>query len=118
MVFQVKGTACASSKNLRGRREVVEDRAGAFAKEVMVVPIGGIPCCVAEKDAAVLVSVRLVRERLSGECNEFMEVAGDTPFERYERRRRCYRMELRVSGETIGWCNAESACRQHDRTYA
>lgn len=90
-VFQVRGTACASSKYLRGSSEVAEEAAGAFANEVMVVPIGGIPCWIAEKEAAVLASVRFVRERLSGDCKESMEVAGDTPSERYERRRWCYK---------------------------
>jgi len=63
---------------------------GALAKEVMVVPIGGIPCCIAEIDA-LLASVRLVRERLSREVafSESMDVAGDTPSDRYERLRRC-----------------------------
>lgn len=70
---------------------MVEAPAGAFAKEVMVVPIGGTPCCIAEKDAAVLASVRLVRERVNGEAlfKESIEVAGDTPSDKYERRRRC-----------------------------
>jgi hypothetical protein len=50
MVFHVSGTACASSKNRLGRSEDVEEPAGAFAKEVMVVPMGGIPCCIAVKE--------------------------------------------------------------------
>lgn len=53
--------------------------------------MGGMPWCMAEKEAAVLDSVRLVRERLSGDRRESIEVAGDTPSDRYEGRRRCYK---------------------------
>ena len=89
-VFQVSGTACASSKNLRGNNEVLEALAGALAKEFMVVPTGGIPCCIAESDM-LLASVRFVRERLIGDAalKESMDVAGDTPSDRYDRLRRC-----------------------------
>ena len=51
----------------------------------------------AEKDAAVLASVIFVCERLSGDCNESMDVAGETPSERYERRRLCYKPDYRLA---------------------
>lgn len=90
IVFQVNGTACASSKKRRGSSEVAEAPAGAFANEVMVVPIGGMPCCIAENEAVVLASVTLVCDRVNGDAlfRESIEVAGDTPSDRYDRRRR------------------------------
>jgi hypothetical protein len=90
IVFQVKGTAYASSKNRLGSSERLEPPGGACAKEVAVVPFGGIPCCIAESDM-LLASVRFVRERLIGDgaFKESMDVAGDTPSDKCERLRRC-----------------------------
>jgi hypothetical protein len=86
MVFQVNGTACASSKKRRARSEFVEAAAGALAKEAMVVPIGGMPCCIAENDV-LFIADRLVCDRLSDAAlSESMDVAGDTPSDRKERR--------------------------------
>ena len=79
-----------SSRKRRGKGEVAEDAAGALAKDVMVVPIGGKACCKTENDVPILDSVRFVRERVMGDCKESIDVAGDTPSVRYERRRRCY----------------------------
>ena len=58
--------------------------AGAFANDVIVVPIGGIPCCNDENEVWWLRSVRLVLERVSDEVlfRESMDVAGETPSER------------------------------------
>lgn len=80
MVLQVSGTACVSSKNLRGTSDEVDEAAGALAKEFIVVPIGGIPCCMAEKEL-LPASARFVRERLNGNAalRLSIEVAGDTP---------------------------------------
>ena len=61
-----------------------------MAKDVMVVPIGGNACCKTEKEVPVLDSARFGRERVMGDIKESIEVAGDTPSERYERWRRCY----------------------------
>lgn len=57
---------------------------GLFAKEVVVVPIGGIVDCTAEK----LVSL-VSTDRVMGEVAfiESMDVAGDTPSDMKERRR-------------------------------
>lgn len=68
---------------------MLETPAGAFAKEVMVVPIGGMPCCIAEKEA-LLASARFDRDRLRGEAalSESMDVAGDTPSDKNDRLRR------------------------------
>ena len=67
----------------------MEAAAGALANELMVVPIGGIPCCIADKEV-LLAWVRFVRERLSGDAafSESMDVAGDTPSDRNDRLRR------------------------------
>jgi hypothetical protein len=80
-VLHVSGTACVSSKKRRGTRDVVDEAAGAFAKEFIVVPMGGIPCCTAEKDALVPASAKFDRERASGDAalRESIEVAGETP---------------------------------------
>jgi hypothetical protein len=94
-VLQVSGTACVSSKNRRGTREDVDAAAGAFANEFIVVPMGGIPCCIAEKDMlVVLASVRFVRERLNGDValRESIEVAGETPSDKYDLLRRFYKI--------------------------
>ena len=86
MVFQVSGTACASSKKRRASSEDVEAAAGALAKEAMVVPMGGMPCCIAENDV-LFIADRLVCDRFSDAwLSESIEVAGDTPSERKERR--------------------------------
>ena len=88
MVFQVSDTACASSKKRRGNSEDDCAGAGALAKEFMVVPMGGMPCCMAEKEAAEPPLVILMRERFNGEAafNESIDVAGDTPFDNPDRR--------------------------------
>ena len=89
-VLHVSGTAWVSSKKRRGTSEDVEEAAGAFANEFIVVPMGGMPCCMAEKDILVPASVRLVRERLNGDAafSESIEVAGETPSDKYDLLRR------------------------------
>ena len=88
-MFHVSGTALASSNNLLGSNDEVDAAAGALANEFIVVPIGGIACCIAEKDM-LLASVRFVRERVSGDAalSESMDVAGDTPSDKNDRLRR------------------------------
>ncbi len=51
--------------------------------------MGGIPCCIAEMDV-LLASVMLVRERANADAapSESIEVAGDTPLDMKDRRRR------------------------------
>ena len=102
-VLQVSGTACVSSKNRRGTKEDVDAAAGAFANEFIVVPMGGKPCCAAENDMLLLLaSVRLVRERLNGDValRESIEVAGDTPSDKYDLLRRFCKIASQ-------WCNVE-----------
>lgn len=70
---------------------MLEAPAGALANEFMVVPTGGIPCCMAESDTLLASVVRFVRERVLGDAalRESMDVAGDTPSDKYDRLRRC-----------------------------
>ena len=44
------------------------------------MPIGGMPCCIAEKEV-LLASAMFVRERACGDAafSESIDVAGDTP---------------------------------------
>lgn len=58
----------------------------ACAKEFMVVPIGGIPCWVAERDVSLPTAVMSLRERLKGEAalRESIEVTGDTPSDKFD----------------------------------
>ena len=82
-----------SSRNRRGTSEEVDEAAGALAKEFIVVPIGGMPCCIAENEVLLASAARFVRERVKGDValRESIDVAGDTPSERYDRLRRfCY----------------------------
>lgn len=89
IVFQVKGTACASSKKRRARSEVVDAAAGALAKDAMVVPIGGMPCCMAENDV-LFMEDRLVCDRFcDATLRESIDVAGDTPSKERRWRRFC-----------------------------
>lgn len=85
-MFHVNGTACASSKKRRARSEVVEAAAGALAKDAMVVPMGGMPCCIAEKDVLFIAEKLLCDRFLEAAVNESIEVAGDTPSDRNELR--------------------------------
>lgn len=89
-VLHVSGTACVSSKKRRGTREDVDEAAGALANEFIVVPIGGIPCCICENDTLLPASVRLVLDRLKGDValRESIEVAGETPSDKNDLLRR------------------------------
>ena len=84
ILFHVRGTGFESSKNFRDIADAMGVPRGLFAKEVVVVPIGGIVDCTAEK-LVPLVS----RDRVIGEVAfiESMDVAGDTPSDTKERRR-------------------------------
>ena len=76
----------------------------------MVVPIGGIPCCMAERDV-LLASVMLVRERLKGDAalSESMDVAGDTPSDKFDRLRQFWRNSASAS-VTVSYKINQSTC--------